>query len=372
MALSLVVEPGDPRLPELMSGHEPGEILVALRRGGRLSGHTMPQAWVEAGQDLDARVAACSARASASGLRWVCPGDRGWPTGLDDLDHVGPLHATTGAPLGVWVRGVGSLAELVDRGVAVVGARDCTTYGAECASDLGADLTDAGWTVVSGAAYGIDGCAHRGALAMGKPTVAVLACGADIDYPRSHAALLDAIAEIGLVVSEQPPGQNPIKRRFLSRNRLIAAMARGTVVVEAAVRSGSLNTLHWADQLGRPTMAVPGPVTAKASGGTHSAIREGKAVLVTSGADVLEELGGLGAPTDQPEPDSTEFDQLPPAARVALDGLDTSRTRTIGDLVTDVHLSAREIRSALALLERRGLVTPSGTGWVMVRRADRA
>ena len=176
--------------------------------------------------------------------------------------------------------------------------------------------------MVSGAAFGIDASAHRGALAMGRATIAVLACDAGTDYPRAHAALLSRIAESGLIVSEQPPGQVPTKARFLSRNRLIAGLAGGTVVVEARRRSGSLNTLHWADRLGRPTMAVPGPVTSQQSGGTHQAVRDGKAVLVTGGSDVLSELAGIGAA--EPEPvtaPATEFDHLPAPAQRALDAL---------------------------------------------------
>lgn len=370
MALSLVVEPGDPRLPALLAVHEPGRVVEAVRGGASLPDVRLPDAWRERGHDLDRLVEAATRQAAASRLRWICPGDRAWPARLDDLDHVEPLHATSGAPLGLWVRGPGDLAQLSERSVAVVGARDCTTYGAECASDLGADLTDAGWTVVSGAAYGIDGCAHRGALAMGRPTVAVLACGADLDYPRSHSTLLERIAEEGAVVSEQAPGEAPLKNRFLSRNRIIAALTIGTVVVEAAVRSGSLNTLHWADQLGRVTMALPGPVTSKASGGTHGAVREGKAVLVTDASDVVEEMGGLGAGEVSEPSAQTEFDRLPPATRATLDGLDWQVPRTPEQIAAAVRSTARQVRSALDVLEQRGLVGRHGPGWVLVRRAD--
>lgn len=370
MALSLVAEPGDPRLPELLAIHEPGRILAAIRGGRGLPGFGVPEAWTERAQDLDLRLEECRDHAKEARLRWICPGDRGWPPQLGDLDHVDPLHASTGTPLGLWLRGAGDLAQLTEQAVAIVGARSCTTYGAECASDLGADLADAGWTVVSGAAYGIDGCAHRGALAMGRPTIAVLACGADIDYPRSHASLLGQIADNGLVVSEQAPGQAPMKRRFLSRNRLIAALSLGTVVVEAALRSGSLNTLHRADQLGRVTMALPGPVTSKASGGVHAAVRDGMAVLVTSGKDVLEELGGLGAEASAEPIEATEFDRLPPVARVTLDGLDWRGSRSLAEIAAGVRLSTREVRSALAMLERRELVVRQGAGWVLNRRAD--
>jgi DNA processing protein len=254
-----------------------------------------------------------------------------------------------------------------------VGARDCTPYGAEAAAEIAADAAAAGVTVVSGAAFGIDASAHRGALAMGRPTVAILACDAATDYPRAHAALLHRIADTGLVISEQPPGQVPSKARFLSRNRLIAAMAGGTVVVEARRRSGSLNTLHWADRLGRPTMAVPGPVTSQQSGGTHQAVRDGKAVLVTDGTEVLAELTGLGA--DEPEPvpaATTEFDGLPVHAQRVLDALSWRDARPVAELADAAGLGARELVTALGLLDRRGLAQSIGDGWLLVRRADLA
>ena len=370
MALSLVVEPGDPRLTDLLVEHEPGRVLAAVRGDRTLSAARLPEAWRERAADLDRTLDAARARAASARLRWVCPGDRGWPERLADLDHVEPLHGASGAPLGLWLRGRGDLAALAERSVAIVGARDCTTYGAECASDLGADLTDGGWTVVSGAAYGIDGCAHRGALAMDGATVAVLACGADVDYPRSHATLLDRIAEEGLVVSEQAPGQTPLRSRFLTRNRIIAALSVGTVVVEAAVRSGSLNTLHWADRLGRTTMALPGPVTSKASGGAHAAVREGRAVLVTGGADVVAEVSGLGADEVVEIAPQTEFDLLSPRSRAALDGLDWRVARSAAEVAALVRLTAGQVGTALGDLERQGLASRQGTGWLLARRAD--
>ncbi len=370
MALSLVVEPGDPRLTELLAVHEPGRVLAAVRGDQTLSGARLPEAWRERAVDLDRTLDAARARAASARLRWVCPGDRGWPDRLADLDLVEPLHGVSGAPLGLWLRGRGDLAALTERSVAIVGARDCTTYGAECASDLGADLTDGGCTVVSGAAYGIDGCAHRGALAMDGATVAVLACGADVDYPRSHATLLDRIAEEGLVVSEQAPGQTPLRSRFLTRNRIIAGLSVGTVVVEAAVRSGSLNTLHWADRLGRITMALPGPVTSKASGGAHAAVREGRAVLVTGGADVVAEVSGLGADEVVDVAPQTEFDLLSPMSRAALDGLDWRVPRSAAEVAARVRLTAGQVGSALGDLERQGLAARRGSGWLLARRAD--
>lgn len=370
LALSLVTEPGDVRLRDLLRQHDHERVLLAITGGTRLAGARLPDAWIERGREIDDLVDRALGRAESAGLRWICPGHRQWPRQLDDLDHALPLQGTAGAPLGLWVRGRADLAQLAARSVAVVGARDCTTYGAECASDVGADIADAGWTVVSGAAYGIDACAHRGAMATGKPTVAVLACGADIDYPRSHAALLTRIAEDGLVVSEHAPGEPPHKRRFLSRNRVIAALSAGTVVIEAAIRSGSLNTLNWADQLGRVTMGVPGPVTSKASGGVHLAMREGKAIVVTSGSHVVEELGGLGSEPVPVDVVRTEFDRLSAVARATLDGLDWQQNRTLLEIAGVVRLSAGQVREALALLERQGLVARHGVGWVLIRRAD--
>ena len=373
LALSLLCEPGDPRLPGLMAAHTPTQLLEAIRMGRRLGTDPWPASWAHRAQSLDQRLARIERLADAAGLRWVVPGDRNWPEGLDDLDHVEPLHGATGAPLGLWMRGAGNLADLSATSVAVVGARDCTPYGAEAASEIAADAASAGVTVVSGAAFGIDASAHRGALAMGRATIAVLACDAGTDYPRAHAALLSRIAESGLIVSEQPPGQAPTKSRFLSRNRLIAGLAGGTVVVEARRRSGSLNTLHWADRLGRPTMAVPGPVTSQQSGGTHQAVRDGKAVLVTGGSEVLSELAGIGAaePETVTAP-STEFDHLPAPAQRALDALSWAGATPARDVATAAGLDPHDAANALALLARRGLAERAEHGWILVRRADMA
>ncbi len=373
LALSILCEPGDPRLPVLLATHDPDDVVAAIASGRQLAERPWPASWIHRARSLDERITRAMRLAEAARLRWVVPGDRGWPAPLDDLDHVEPLHGATGAPLGLWVRGRGHLADLCATSLAVVGARDCTPYGAEAASEIAADAAAADVTVVSGAAFGIDASAHRGALALGRPTVAVLACDAATDYPRAHAALLSRIAESGLIVSEQPPGQPPTKARFLSRNRLIAGLCGGTVVVEARRRSGSLNTLHWADLLGRATMAVPGPVTSQQSGGTHQAVREGKAVLVTSGSDVLTALAGPGAAElESADPSVTEFDHLPAAAQRALDALSWRGPRSARDVADAADLGSPDVAKALGLLARRGLAERAGEGWVLVRRADLA
>jgi DNA processing protein len=353
----------------------PAEIVAALRNNRRLNGQRPPTAWVHAAQTVDAELDRVRSRADEAGLHWIVPGDRAWPHRLAALDHVEPIAGATGQPLGLWVRGEQSLATAVERCVAIVGARDCTAYGSELAAELAADTSSAGFSVVSGAAFGIDASAHRGALVSGRPTIAVLACDAATDYPRAHAALLRRIADDGLVVSEQPPGQVPSKARFLSRNRLIAALAEGTVVVEARRRSGALNTLAWADQLGRSTMAVPGPVTSQYSVGTHQAIRDGKAVLVTTGQEVVGELAGFVA---EPEPDreaDSAFDRLTAAERRVLDALEWSVPLPLDDLARRAGLARHSAARALADLVTNGwaasVPSPAGSiGWLLVRRAD--
>ncbi len=174
--------------------------------------------------------------------------------------------------------------------MSVVGARACTGYGNQAAGQLSADLARTGAVVVSGAALGVDGAAHRGALAVGGHTVAVLACGIDRSYPASHTALIQAIGERGAVLAELPPGTSHTRFRFLSRNRLIAALGLGSVVVEAAGRSGSLVTARLAAELGRAVFAVPGPVTSRQSTGTNLLLCDG-AVPALDARQVLAELG---------------------------------------------------------------------------------
>lgn len=209
-----------------------------------------------------------------------------WPAALDDLE--GLRHAgCEGRVKRLWLRGPANLRKVVlGAPVAVVGSRAATSYGQAMASELGSEFARVGTPVVSGGAFGIDQAAHRGALAAGGVTVCVLACGVDRAYPAAHYALIERISETGLVVSEQEPGVVPNRSRLMARNRIIAALATQTVVVEAAVRSGSLNTAAWAQLLGRDLCAVPGPVTSSVSAGCHDLIRHGQARLVTHATDV--------------------------------------------------------------------------------------
>jgi len=228
------------------------------------------------------------------GGRFICPGDAEWPVCLDALDAPGaaPTATAVGAPFGLWVLGSATLAALAERAVALVGARAATPYGTHMAHELAVGLAEAGWTVVSGAAFGIDAAAHRGALAGAGPTVAVLAGGCDLPYPRAHTDLLAEIASSGAVVSEAPPGTPHFRRRFLTRNRITAGLAQATVIVEAGPRSGSASTARQSRLLGRPVGVVPGPVTSAFSAGCHQLLRAHPAttVLVTSAADIIADL----------------------------------------------------------------------------------
>jgi DNA processing protein len=211
----------------------------------------------------------------------IIPGDPEWPEGLADLD--------VQEPIALWARGnTDLLTQPIGRRIAVVGARAATGYGEHVAMELAAGLTERVYTIVSGAAYGIDGMAHRATLAAHGDTIAVLAGGVDRFYPAGHDTLLQRITEEGVVISELPPGSPPTRWRFIQRNRIIAAMCTATVVVEAGWRSGSLNTAGHAQLLGRTVAAVPGPVTSAASAGCHRLIRDFNAALVTSVDDVAE------------------------------------------------------------------------------------
>ena len=217
-----------------------------------------------------------------SGIRLICPGDDEWPSRLDDLGD--------DTPLALWSRGTARLGEAAGRSVSIIGSRAASAYGMHAAGDIASSVAKRGWTVVSGAAYGIDGAAHRGTLAIGGTTVAVLACGVDRAYPAGHADLIEAIGRTGVIVSEQPPGRLVSRTRLLDRNRIIAALSAGTAVVESGRSSGSMHAARAATTLRRPLMAVPGPVTSAGSGGCHQLIRQGDAVLVTCVADVIEAL----------------------------------------------------------------------------------
>jgi len=217
------------------------------------------------------------------GYRFIIRSDPEWPARLNDLADISFNGRTI--VHGLWLTGPGNLADWVDGSVAMVGARAATRYGETVAHQIAQDLA-AARTIVSGGAFGIDAASHRGALMAGGRTIALMPGGLDIFYPPGNSGLFDQIAHSGLLVSEYPPGMTPNRPNFLQRNRLIAALSDGVVVVEGATRSGAANTASWATALGRPLMAVPGPVTSIVSATPHRLIREHTAELVTDAQDI--------------------------------------------------------------------------------------
>jgi DNA processing protein len=287
-------------------------------------------------------------RAERSRVSILVPTDHEWPDAVDDLgDH---------APVALWVRG--DPAALREPSIALVGARAATPYGEHVAGELAAGVVAAGVSVVSGAAYGIDGAAHRSALAT-RPgsTVAVLAGGCDRSYPAGHEQLLERIAETAAVVAEVPCGGAPTKWRFLARNRLIAALSLATVVVEAGARSGSLNTAGHAASLGRPLGAVPGPVTSAASLGCHRLLREYDAVCVTDAAEVRE-LAGLGTARPLTVPGARTDERT----RVR-DALSSRVGRDAAELATRSGLAIAEVEAILGIMLLEGAVVGNDGGW---------
>ncbi|TIC80854.1 DNA-processing protein DprA [Nocardioides sp. GY 10127] len=357
--LSLVGEPGDLRITEGVALVGPVELHRQIRDGTAADGLA---------DDVRLRTAEADAPralelAERTGTRFVVPWDPEWPRSLDALAWSGSAHERGGVPVGLWVRGPLRLDEL-GRSVAVVGSRSATTYGTGQAGALAHDLGRVGVPVVSGGAFGIDVAAHRGALAGRGRTVAVLACGVDRVYPQAHEHLLEHCAAEHLLVSETAPGLPPSRIRFLSRNRVIAALAVGTVVVEAALRSGALSTAHWATRTGRHLMGVPGPVSSPQSAGVHRLLRDGEAVLVTNAEDVLEVTGHAGEHLlPVPPSPQTVRDRLTPRQRQVLEALPRHHAARLAEIGRAAGVSTLGVTTALGTLVRRGLVEQDGPGF---------
>jgi DNA processing protein len=377
-ALTYLAEPGDPALGALLEICEPAEILAAIR-ADLLPGIGPGCGDRPAARKALERALGCwrarlsglpddsgLAEAERHGIRLVCPTDPEWPAGLDELGQA--------RPYALWLRGRADLRAACLRSVAMVGCRAASGYGGHVAGEIAADLGEQGWTIVSGGAYGIDAAAHRGALATGATTIAVLACGVDHPYPAGHADLFADIAAQGLVISEWPPGRHPARLRFLVRNRAIAALACGTVIVEAAERSGALNTARHAAHLGRPLMAVPGPVTSAQSAGCHRIIREWGATCVTCAADIIEMLSPVGTPNaSSQEPASmnphgaTARDELDPDSARVLDALPARGGAGTATIAVEAGVDLDTVLRCLGLLAGCGFIERCDRGWRLRR-----
>ncbi|QPP06328.1 DNA-protecting protein DprA [Streptomyces bathyalis] len=360
-ALTRIAEPGDERAGRWLRTHGAQEVVRALREDASPLPGVDEQRWAGLRSRAErARPEADLAAIEALGGRFICPGDREWPGQLDALGVT--------RPIGLWLRGAPNLRLWALRSVAIVGARACTEYGVHVAAVLGAGLAERGWTVVSGAAYGIDGAAHRGALAAGGATVGVLACGVDVAYPPGHAELISRIAEQGLMLAELAPKDHPSPSRFVLRNRVIAALTRGTVVVEAALRSGSLSTARHARRLGRFVMGVPGPVTSGLSAGVHELLRE-EGSLVTDAAEVIELIGSIGELAPRRQGASVPRDVLPSEAAMVLDALPARGAVRSAQLAQAVGITPDVAVARLQELCALGFVERLGVGWQLSRSA---
>lgn len=362
MQMTRIAEPGDPDACRLVREHSAQALLERLGGSGQLPDKA--HAWAERMKSADLDVMLRAAERVAA--RYLIPGDPEWPFGLEDLrtfeSCAGDRRA--GEPFGLWVRGSLVLSEVACTAVAIVGARASTEYGDHVAGSLAAGCAGRGHVVVSGGAYGIDAAAHRGALVGEGGTVAVLASGIDRLYPVAHGGLLGEVASRGLLVSEAAPGCSPSRSRFLVRNRLIAALTRGTVVVEAALRSGSLNTARWSRDIGRVVMGVPGPVTSMMSAGVHELLRQPESVLVTDAPEVLEMVSPIGtalAPVKQ-GPVSPR-DGLAERSRRLLDAVPKVAAAPVGSIASIALMTPSEALGRLAELCGQGLVVRVSDGW---------
>jgi len=383
-ALTCLAEPGDVQLGALLRTCSPTEIMTALttgtwpagagRPGARRADGRQPDLWTSDDPadpgipGLDRALRRWAARLgeapsqltldawARAGIRLLCPGDPGWPSQLAVLGDA--------CPWALWVRGDADLRFACLRSVSIVGTRAATAYGIHVCTELAAALAERSWAVISGGAFGIDGWAHRGVLSAEGITIAVLASGVDDPYPRGHHELFQAISGHGALVSERPPGRAPTRPGFLVRNRLIAALSRGTVVVEAALRSGALNTARHARDLGRPLLAVPGPVTSPASAGCHLVIRDWGAGLVTGAQDVLGHLSfGADDLASQPGGPALPRDELDPVSRAVLEAVPARTGWGPARIAVSAGVDFDTVLRCLGQLAAAGHVERCPRGW---------
>ncbi|WP_181275835.1 DNA-processing protein DprA [Brevibacterium oceani] len=346
------------------TGATAGGAVAHGELGGAIERWSMRVDDEDGGGDLD--------KVARLGGRLIIHGDAEWPSMLDDL---GPA-----APLGLWVRGAAELGVVLTRAVAVVGARAASNYGTKCASDLAWDLASRGITVVSGGAFGIDAAAHRAAIAREAPTVAFMAGGVDRFYPAANADLFEQILATGAIVSETAPGMTPMRHRFLLRNRLIAASAQVSVIVEAGWRSGALNTARHALELSRQVAAFPGSVYSASSTGAHRLVREHEAELVTCCDDVVALIddeaptlfdttgsGNAWAGSEGVDP----VDDLDEREKICLNALSATKALDAGTAAARAGLTIADALSALSALDLAGLAERRDSGWVKLRKPQR-
>jgi len=362
-----VAEPPAPHLLEFVGERGPVEAAARVRAGdcpGQVLRETEARRETSvAERDLE--------EAAKLGARLVVPEDHEWPAWplLSMAVAAGQGVKNVAAPLGLWVRGTIDLADAADRAVAVVGARLATDYGVHNALEMAHALAARQIPVFSGAALGIDAAAHRGALGGGGTTVAVLGCGLDQGYPAGNVELMERIvAADGAIVSEYAPGTPPARHRFLVRNRLIAALTDGTLVIEAGIRSGARNTATTAGVLGKVVMALPGPVHSGSSAGCHALIRDCRATLVTTVDEVVETVGRFGTANPAQETRHRPTDDLGPEAARVYEALVPRAGRSPEQVAAGAGVPVSRVRALLPVLEIDGFAVRGATGWRQVLR----
>jgi DNA processing protein len=362
--LSRVAEPPCPELRALVMRAGPVEAAERVRTGnvdGVIAGRVEARCQIDcAAEDLDVLY--------RMGGRLITADDAEWPllafTSFNGVAN--RLRPQAHEPMVLWAIGPARLDAAAERAAAIVGTRAATAYGEYVAADLAAGLAGRDAAVVSGGAFGIDGAAHRAALAADGMTVAVLAGGIDVPYPAAHAAMLRRIRDFGLVVSEYPPRVRPARHRFLTRNRLVAGLAGATVVVEAGARSGAANTAAWARVLGRSVCAVPGPVTSSVSVGCHALLRAG-ANVVTRAEDVIELIGRAGELAPEEERPVSALDGLADTEKQVYDALPARGARSADEIAVAAGLPPTQVLGPLAVLELAGLAVRRDGRWRLAR-----
>lgn len=379
--LTRAVEPGRGAVFDLVTEAGPVEA-VRLLRSGSAAGAVSALAEARRRQD---RATEDLADAQRLGARLITPEDREWPDeALRPMQLAYARERGEGRrfgpdedkveltpPLALWALGAPRLDAALARSVAVVGSRSATPYGLHVAANLGSELARRGWSVVSGGAFGIDAAAHRGALAADGLTVAIVAGGLRRPYPAAHEQLFGRIARDGLMVSEFPPDATPQRHRFLVRNRLVAGLTAGVVVVEAGVRSGSLATARQGLRMDRVVMGVPGPVTSHESAGVHNLLRaDPEALLVTRAAEVVEAVGRFGDDlADRQQAPVEPRDTLAPLARQVLDGLPAAGVVSPDRIAVACGVSPLDVLRCLPALELKGFIESTPTGWRLTSAA---